>query len=141
MDLRAFTHGGLYPAIPPGIKIGYVSHCQKLFLIFRLFTIMKTSIVSIAPIVAFAIMASDSGESPSVQTGNLINVTLLPLNTSHYIEKLPGRAGDLTIGALLPLSGSLTLSGQADLAALGMVEQDVNDTLSGPGKELGIKLV
>jgi branched-chain amino acid transport system substrate-binding protein len=141
MDLCAFMHVGLNPAIPKVTKIGYVSHCQKLFLIFRLFTIMKTSIVSIALIAAFAIMASASGGSPSVPTGNLTNVTLLPLNTSHYIENLPARAGNLTIGALLPLTGSLTLSGQADLAALGMAEQDVNDTLSGAGKELRIKLV
>jgi branched-chain amino acid transport system substrate-binding protein len=76
--------------------------------------IVNSSIVLIA---IFAVMTSASGEAPAVQTGNL------------------------TIGALLPLSGALSLSGQADLAALNLALEDINKSLSRGGKELRMNLV
>jgi branched-chain amino acid transport system substrate-binding protein len=102
---------------------------------------MKTLITQVTLIAIFAIMTSASGEVPSVQTGNLTGSTLLPLNTSHYIDKLPANAGNLTIGALFPMSGSLALSGQADLAALNLAEEDINKSLSKAGKELRISVI
>jgi branched-chain amino acid transport system substrate-binding protein len=102
---------------------------------------MNVITATIALIAIFSVTTSAVGEAPSVQTGNLTNGALLPLNTSQFIDLLPEKAGNLTIGALLPLSESLSLSGQADLAALNLAEEDINKSLSRSGKELRINLV
>lgn len=56
-------------------------------------------------------------------------------------EETAVESGDITIGALLPLTGNLASIGEASQAALEVSSKDVNDYFSGLGSETSVEVI